>query len=63
VELETKIGRLEQLTTYPTTARQMETLKAQKDYAEPHRVQLYEQNIISMGHKHVMFAFNFGVEK
>jgi hypothetical protein len=26
-------------------------------------VQLYEQNIISMGHKHVMFAFNFGVEK
>jgi hypothetical protein len=27
---------------------------------KPHRVQLYEQNMISIGYKYVLFAYNFG---
>jgi hypothetical protein len=60
-----KKERLEYVTTYPTTASQMENLTAQKKKVGggggPHCVQLYVQQIISMGYKHVQCAVYFGV--
>jgi hypothetical protein len=57
-----KKERLECLTTYPTRASQMETLKAHKTkYGKPHCVQLCGQQNISMGYKHVLCAVYFGV--